>query len=88
MIVRLEKEEVKKACKNCTCGRKEEEEEEKEKENKVIDNSNKLAKDMPKSACGNCYLGDAFRCGGCPYKGTPAFKPGEKVQLSLDSDDI
>ncbi|KAI5172821.1 anamorsin [Nematocida sp. LUAm3] len=56
----------KRACANCTCGRKEEEEEE-------------SSTQPVKSDCGSCYLGDAFRCASCPYAGLPPFDPNQEV---------
>jgi hypothetical protein len=55
-----------KPCKNCNCGRA-------QMENTPTNF---------KPECGKCYLGDAFRCEGCPYRGKPAFEPGDKIQLN------
>uniref|UniRef100_A0A2I2Y417 Anamorsin n=1 Tax=Gorilla gorilla gorilla TaxID=9595 RepID=A0A2I2Y417_GORGO len=65
-----------KTCQSCTRGLAEELEKEKSREQ---------MSSQPKSACGNCYLGNSFHCASCPYLGIPAFKPGEKVLLSNSS---
>jgi anamorsin len=83
------------ACKDCTCGLAQKlEAEDKAKRANADQALAKLqAEDLAEvdftvqgkvGSCGNCSLGDAFRCDGCPYIGLPAFKPGEEVRLLND----
>jgi len=80
---------ARKACKNCTCGLAAEliaDERAKgpAKPAAAVANGTVPATTKVVSACGNCGLGDAFRCSGCPYLGQPAFKQsGDVVKLSL-----
>lgn len=76
----------KRACKNCSCGLAEEEAAEEIKETTKSDGNNGAAKQ--KSACGNCYKGDAFRCDSCPMKGKPAYEPNESKVVLSTMDDI
>jgi len=69
-----------KACKDCTCGRAEADF---EASAPAVPLERKPAATV-KSACGSCYLGDAFRCPTCPSLGLPAYKPGDTVKLSLN----
>jgi hypothetical protein len=64
----------KKACDNCTCGRAD----------GVVQKLTKEMIENPTSGCGSCSLGDGFRCGGCPYRGLPAFEMGKKIELPAD----
>ena len=50
-----------KPCADCTCGKKE------LMEGKIT--TEQLEKGQITSSCGKCYLGDAFRCAGCPFRG-------------------
>lgn len=82
------------ACKDCTCGLAQKLEAEEASRRAKADqalNTLKLgADDLAEvdftvkgkvGSCGNCSLGDAFRCDGCPYIGMPAFEPGQEVML-------
>lgn len=67
-----------KPCADCTCGAA---------EALAAGEKRKLTLEMlehPTSGCGSCALGDAFRCGTCPYRGLPAFELGKKIELPTD----
>ncbi|KAL9131052.1 MAG: hypothetical protein Q9217_000938 [Psora testacea] len=83
------------ACKDCTCGlaQRLEAEDSAKRSNADVTLAKLKADDLAEvdftvqgkvGSCGNCALGDAFRCDGCPYIGLPAFEPGEEVRLVND----
>ncbi|EWG40494.1 Fe-S cluster assembly protein DRE2 [Fusarium verticillioides 7600] len=82
------------ACKDCTCGLAErlaaEDADKRATADKKLESIKLATDDLAEidftvqgkvGSCGNCSLGDAFRCDGCPYIGLPPFKPGEEVRL-------
>ena len=82
------------ACKDCTCGLAERlAAEDSEQLAKADESLNVVRLEMgdlneldfttigKTGSCGNCALGDAFRCAGCPFLGFPVFKPGQGVKL-------
>eukprot|EP00924_Labyrinthula_sp_SR-Ha-C_P000763 maker-scaffold_7-snap-gene-3.58-mRNA-1 protein AED:0.13 eAED:0.13 QI:0/0.66/0.75/1/0.66/0.5/4/59/227 len=76
----------KRACKNCSCGLKEQLEEAEQKLNQGEEAILKPKKGAANEGCGGCAKGDAFRCGSCPYLGLPKFEPGTKPEIKLKPD--
>jgi hypothetical protein len=74
----------KRACANCSCGRREMEEAEEAGLPRPKVTDEELAK--MKSSCGNCHKGDAFRCAGCPFLGKPAYDSSEVPLASTSTD--
>ncbi|KAI5190656.1 anamorsin [Nematocida minor] len=60
-------------CANCTCGKKD-----------LSKIEGGKIKEEVESNCGNCNLGDAFRCAGCPYTGLPPFVKDAPVEFNPD----